>query len=47
MASQSLPQPRVGIYARVSTLDQSTDSQILDLRRYVTDRGWQIFRGVL
>ena len=44
MASQSLPQPRVGIYARVSTLDQSTDSQILDLRRYVTDRGWQIFR---
>ena len=44
MASQSLPQPRVGIYARVPTLDQSTDSQILDLRRYVTDRGWQIFR---
>lgn len=44
MASQSLSQPRVAIYARVSTLDQSTDSQILDLRRYVTDRRWQIFR---
>ena len=44
MASQSLPQPRVAIYGRVSTADQSTDSQILDLRRYVTDRGWQIFK---
>ena len=43
MASQSLSQPRVAIYARVSTLDQSTESQILDLRRYVTDRGWKIF----
>jgi len=36
--------PRVAIYARVSTTDQSTDSQLLDLRRYVSDRGWQIFR---
>ena len=36
--------PRVALYARVSTLDQSTDSQLLDLRRYVSDRGWQIFR---
>ena len=35
---------RVAVYARVSTLDQSTDSQLLDLRRYVSDRGWQIFR---
>ena len=33
---------RVAIYARVSTLDQSTDSQLLDLRRYVSDRGWQL-----
>ena len=36
--------PRIAIYARVSTTDQSTDSQLLDLRRYVSDRGWQIFR---
>ncbi len=36
--------PRVAIYARVSTTDQSTDSQLLDLRRYVSDRGWQTFR---
>ena len=36
--------PRVAIYARVSTTDQSTDSQLLDLRRYVADRGWRIFR---
>ena len=33
---------RVALYARVSTTDQSTDSQLLDLRRYVADRGWQI-----
>jgi len=36
--------PRVAIYARVSTTDQSTDSQLLDLRRYVADRGWRIFK---
>ncbi len=36
--------PRVAIYARVSTLDQSTDSQLLDLRRYVTDRSWQSYK---
>jgi len=36
--------PRVALYARVSTLDQSTDSQLLDLRRYVSERGWNIFR---
>jgi len=36
--------PRVAIYARVSTTDQSTDSQLLDLRRYVSDRGWHIFK---
>ena len=45
MAVSSLPQSlrpqRVALYARVSTLDQSTDSQLLDLRRYVQDRGWQ------
>ncbi len=36
--------PRVALYARVSTTDQSTDSQLLDLRRYVRERGWDIFR---
>ncbi len=36
--------PRVAIYARVSTTDQSTDSQLLDLRRYVTDRSWQSYK---
>jgi len=35
---------RIAIYARVSTTDQSTDSQLLDLRRYVSERGWNIFR---
>ena len=35
---------RVAVYGRVSTSDQSTESQLLDLRRYVSDRGWQIFR---
>ncbi len=36
--------PRVALYARVSTTDQSTDSQLLDLRRYVHERGWNIFK---
>ena len=36
--------PRVAVYARVSTVDQSTESQLLDLRRYVSERGWQIYR---
>ncbi len=36
--------PRVALYARVSTTDQSTDSQLLDLRRYVSDRGWQTYK---
>ncbi len=36
--------PRVALYARVSTTDQSTDSQLLDLRRYVSDRGWHLHR---
>ena len=36
--------PRVAIYARVSTTDQSTDCQLLDLRQYAADRGWHIFR---
>jgi DNA invertase Pin-like site-specific DNA recombinase len=36
--------PRTAIYGRVSTLDQSTESQLLDLRRYVQDRGWKVYR---
>jgi len=35
---------RTAIYGRVSTLDQSTESQLLDLRRYVRERGWNIFK---
>ena len=35
---------RIAVYARVSTTDQSTDSQLLDLRRYVRERGWNIFK---
>ncbi len=35
--------PRVAIYCRVSTSDQSTESQLLDLRRYVRERGWLLF----
>ncbi len=34
---------RISVYARVSTSDQSTDSQLLDLRRYVSERGWTTF----
>ena len=35
---------RIAIYARVSTSDQSTEPQLLDLRRYVLDRGWTSYR---
>lgn len=33
---------RVGIYARVSTKDQATENQLLDLRKYCEARDWQI-----
>ena len=33
---------RVGLYARVSTLDQDPATQLLDLRRYCKERGWEI-----
>ncbi len=33
---------RVGIYCRVSTTDQTTENQILDLRRYCLSRQWEI-----
>ncbi|MDA2933976.1 recombinase family protein [Acidobacteria bacterium AH-259-D05] len=36
--------PRLALYCRVSTAEQSTDSQLLDLRKYVSDRGWSIYR---
>jgi len=36
--------PGVALYARVSTTDQSTDSQLLDLRRYVSERIWQSYK---
>jgi len=35
---------KIAIYARVSTQDQSTDSQLLDLRQYASSRGWTIYR---
>ncbi|MDA2924022.1 recombinase family protein [Acidobacteria bacterium AH-259-L09] len=36
---------RVAIYARVSkAMEQTNENQLLDLRRYVSDRGWQILR---
>src|SRR5438552_1390057 len=31
---------KVAIYARVSTADQTTDNQLLELRQYVAARGW-------
>ncbi|MDA2923275.1 recombinase family protein [Acidobacteria bacterium AH-259-L09] len=35
---------RVAIYARVSkAIEQTNENQLLDLRRYVSDRDWQIF----
>lgn len=33
---------RVGIYCRVSTKDQTTENQLLDLRKYCEARGWKI-----
>ena len=31
---------RTAIYARVSTFDQTTENQIIELRRYAETRGW-------
>jgi DNA invertase Pin-like site-specific DNA recombinase len=33
---------RAGIYARVSTSDQTTENQLIELRRYVGQRGWEV-----
>ncbi|CEF49033.1 unnamed protein product [uncultured bacterium] len=41
---------KAAIYVRVSTLDQQTENQLLELRRYVAARGWtaveHVDRGV-
>ncbi len=39
MANRNTTPARVAIYCRVSTSEQSTDSQLLDLRRYTRERG--------
>jgi len=43
MARKDSTPHRTALYCRVSTSDQSTDSQLLDLRRYVSERGWTTF----
>jgi putative DNA-invertase from lambdoid prophage Rac len=35
---------RAGVYARVSTLDQHCENQLVELRRYCEARGWTIVR---
>jgi len=35
---------RMGIYARVSTKDQSCESQVRDLRAYCAARGFDLVR---
>ena len=35
---------KAGLYARVSTADQTCDNQLLELRRYCEARGWTIVR---
>src|SRR5262245_48575542 len=35
---------RCALYARVSTTDQHTDNQLLELRAYCSSRGWTITR---
>lgn len=35
-------QPKVAVYARVSTDEQSPDAQLRDLREYVRNRGWEL-----
>jgi DNA invertase Pin-like site-specific DNA recombinase len=33
-------QPKVAVYARVSTDEQSPDAQLRDVREYTRNRGW-------
>ena len=35
---------KVGVYARVSTKDQDVELQLVELRKYVADRGWAIYK---
>jgi len=36
---------RVAIYARVSTTDQTTENQLLDLKAYTLNRGWELYQN--
>lgn len=38
--TSSSRKPRAAVYARVSTLEQTTENQLVELRRYVKHRGW-------
>ncbi len=33
---------KVAIYTRVSTLDQTVENQLLELREYCSNMGWEI-----
>ncbi len=35
---------KVGVYVRVSTKDQDVELQLVELRKYVADRGWAIYK---
>jgi DNA invertase Pin-like site-specific DNA recombinase len=35
---------KVAVYARVSTSEQNTESQLLEVREYCERRGWQVIR---
>jgi DNA invertase Pin-like site-specific DNA recombinase len=35
---------KVAIYARVSTGDQDCENQLVELRRYVQARGWEVYQ---
>ncbi len=35
---------RVALYSRVSTKDQDVGLQLVELRKYVQDRGWKIYK---
>ncbi len=35
---------KAALYVRVSTADQNTDNQLIELRRYCEARGWTVSR---